>query len=864
MRKKCVRWAKPVLACVIATATMFVARTAVTSAQSIDPASLPRLAFSNLSYVGGFRLPAESANGDSFSIGGRALTFSAQTHSLFVSSRAGRVAEVSIPSPVNSADPNALPFATYLQGFFDPTEGHLSQVSTEGVNLDSLLVYGGRLFGTASIYYDAQNTQRVSHFSRSLQLNQPSFSGWSGVWDSLKTGYVSGTMASIPKEWQSILGGPATTGQCCIPIVGRTSWGPSAFAFDPAMVGQSTVPATPLLYYTADHATLGPWDGSNPTYGATIQMGGMAIIAGTRTALFFGRNGTGPNCYGNGTADQSLDGVIGPDGAHWCYDPTSSDKGSHAYPYRYQIWAYDLADFAAVKAGTKQPWDVVPYGVWPFDFPTQDSQVKIGGVGYDAATQTLYVSQMLADRDGYSYRPVVHVLHVNGANGVSYSDEPQLPDPTPTTSVTSPAPAPAPSPAPDTTTSSVIKSITLAVNRTAPQAPGTAITFTAFATGGVVPQEFKWLIDDGAGFKPVTAWSTIDSFTWTPAIANANYRVGVWARSNGNSRDEAEASASAPFVIAAPVYVPVQSVTFTPDKAAPQTAGSSITFKAVPQGGQGPIQFKWLIHDGGSWSAVTGWSSADTFTWTPAIANSNYRVGVWTKSDGNSKDEPDATASDDYPIGALPPVPVSAVSFSADKPAPQAAGTTITFTATPQGGNGSVEYKWLVHDGGSWSAVTGWSTQNTFTWTPSIANSNYRIGIWARSKGTTTDQPDATASDDYPISAATTAITVTAPSTTVTTRLTDVILSTDAPAPQPLGRTITAVATPVGGANYTYRWLIHDGVQWNVVTDWTTSNLFAWTPAKADPNWRIGVWVRNGDNTSENYDVSTSLLFPIQ
>ena len=53
-------------------------------------------------------------------------------------------------------------------------------------------------------------------------------------------------------------------------------------------------------------------------------MGGMAMIAGTRTVLYFGRNGIGANCYGNGTSDQSLDGTIGPDGAHWCYDPTSS------------------------------------------------------------------------------------------------------------------------------------------------------------------------------------------------------------------------------------------------------------------------------------------------------------------------------------------------------------------------------------------------------------------------------------------------------------------------------------------------------------------------------------------------------------
>jgi len=66
-----------------------------TAAQSNDPSTLPLLTADGLDYVGGFRLPAESVNGDSFSIGGRAMTFNPAGNSLFVSSRAGRVASVS-------------------------------------------------------------------------------------------------------------------------------------------------------------------------------------------------------------------------------------------------------------------------------------------------------------------------------------------------------------------------------------------------------------------------------------------------------------------------------------------------------------------------------------------------------------------------------------------------------------------------------------------------------------------------------------------------------------------------------------------------------------------------------------------------
>lgn len=377
-----------------------------------DPSRLPLLAEGDLRYLGGFRLPADEVNGESYSFGGRVAALNPAGPSLFVSSYRGAVAEVTIPTPVNSADVRDLPFATFVQPFADPTEGHLADLSTFGVNLTGLLVSGNRLYGTASIYYDANNTQQVSHFARSLQLNRRSFSGWSQVWEDGKAGFVAGMMALVPAEWQARLGGPALTGQCCIPIVSRTSSGPAAFSFDPARIGQPRVSASPLLYYTLDNATLGSWEGSNPTYGATTQIQGLAVIAGTRTVLYFGSNGTGEHCYGDGTSDKSLHGKRAADGSLLCYDPTTNSKGSHAFPYRSQVWAYDLNEFAAVRAGQKQPWEVVPYGVWPLSFPTVEPTMRLGGVGYDAQRQLVYVAQLGADPDGYSNRAIMHAIRI--------------------------------------------------------------------------------------------------------------------------------------------------------------------------------------------------------------------------------------------------------------------------------------------------------------------------------------------------------------------------------------------------------------------------------------------------------------------
>src|SRR5687768_5181460 len=91
-----------------------------------DPTQLPRLRFEDLKYAGAFRLPATEVGGDTFSAGGGPLAFNPERGTLYVASRGGKVAEISIPSPINSSDINALPFAEFVQAFTDPAEGGMA------------------------------------------------------------------------------------------------------------------------------------------------------------------------------------------------------------------------------------------------------------------------------------------------------------------------------------------------------------------------------------------------------------------------------------------------------------------------------------------------------------------------------------------------------------------------------------------------------------------------------------------------------------------------------------------------------------------------------------------------------------------
>lgn len=385
-----------------------------TTSAAPDPRSLPLLRSSSLVYRGAFLLPAQVSDKQTFAYGGTAIAYNPARKSLFVVGHDWYqlTAEVSVPRLVKSSRVTALNRARFLQPFTDATSGKIATAGDSGSKIGGQLVYRGRLYGTAYVYYDAAGKQVISHWARSsTSLTGGEVKGLYQV-GTLGAGMVSGFMAEIPPAWRTLLGGPVLTGNCCLSIISRTSFGPAAFVFDPARLGVSTpVPDTPLVYYPAEHPTIGAWAASwNPAkgvyFGGGTTIRGLVFPTGSRSVLFFGTQGIGPFCYGEGTADKSLVGKPTGDGSTWCYDPDGSSKGTHAYPYVAQVWAYDAVDLLAVRRGRKQPWSLKPYATWTLKLPFPAS--GIGGAAYDPAAGLVYVSQQF----GNGTDPVSHVLEV--------------------------------------------------------------------------------------------------------------------------------------------------------------------------------------------------------------------------------------------------------------------------------------------------------------------------------------------------------------------------------------------------------------------------------------------------------------------
>jgi hypothetical protein len=383
----------------------------------------PLVQASNLVYQGAFRVPAGLHSGGKanagFEWGGAVIGFNPVRNSLFMLGHAWDqfVGEIAVPAAVSGAV-STLPTAKLLQPLSDPTEGLLPAINPTDPNekkIGGLLPYQGKLYVSGFSYYDGAMTQVLSHFVTGQDLSVKGDVKGPYQVGTVGAGFVAGYFGLVPQEWQAPFGGPVLNGQCCLAIVGRTSSGPASFAIDPAQIGvTSPAPAAPLDYYPSTYP-LSPWGSTSNLFNGTTMMGGVVMPNGTRSVLFFGRQGVGPFCYGEGTPIQSLDGTLTSNGVtRYCYDPLDLSKGTHGYPYIYQVWAYDANNLAAVRSGQLQPWSVKPYAVWQLNLP-------YGGFGaacelaaaYDAVSGRIFLSQTRSGADPIDGAlPIVHVFKI--------------------------------------------------------------------------------------------------------------------------------------------------------------------------------------------------------------------------------------------------------------------------------------------------------------------------------------------------------------------------------------------------------------------------------------------------------------------
>jgi subtilisin family serine protease len=382
-----------------------------------------------------------------------------------------------------------------------------------------------------------------------------------------------------------------------------------------------------------------------------------------------------------------------------------------------------------------------------------------------------------------------------------------------------------------------VTNLTLSANKTAPQAPGTSVTFTAEATGGTTPRQYRFSVWDGAAWTVITPWDTSTVFTWTPVIANANYKVQVQVRSQWNTGTPEKTT-----VLLFPIRAHATSATLTPSLTAPQAPGTAITWTASAAGGEGPYQFRFLSWINFAWVEQRAWSTSNTFAWTPPAVDLHAKILVEVRSVWN-------TGAAEFSVEQSFPIRARATGVTLQvtngKTSPQFTGSTVEWTAHASGGEAPYQYKWSVWDGSTWAVVVPWSSTYIYHWTPSVANSNYRVAVQVRSAWNT-GTAEVNTWTAFPIMSPVSSVTV-APNLT---------------SPRGSGTAITFTATATGGTGpLQYRWIRHlHGEQ--IMQDWSTNNVFVWTPTLSSDLYQIEVQVRSEWNTQSTENVESEATIP--
>jgi len=369
-------------------------------AQEANPAKEPvahgLLHREDLSYVGSFAVPVDTEDGTegSLAYAGDGLAFNPSSNSLFMTGHVHhqRTAEISIPRTLGEGSVSELPRARLLQRPVDATGGKLERIADplagDFARVGGYLVIDDELVISSYHYYDAGGTQIASHLLADTTLTGASDPF--AISDEVPARWLGGAMTEIPVEWRPAFGGDAyLTGQAGIAIASTSSVGPAAASFSLDSSGAS---ATPLVGYSLSNALDVP-EQQSELWNLTSEVRGMVFPVGSDSVLFIGRHGTGPYCYGGGEA---------------CGDDESPYQGTHAAPYRYQVWAYDAAELAAAHRDELHMGDLEPYDVWELELPIDAPVHYITGVGYDATTGRIFIGQGHADEA----RPVIHVYEI--------------------------------------------------------------------------------------------------------------------------------------------------------------------------------------------------------------------------------------------------------------------------------------------------------------------------------------------------------------------------------------------------------------------------------------------------------------------
>jgi N-acetyl-anhydromuramyl-L-alanine amidase AmpD len=397
-----------------------------------------------------------------------------------------------------------------------------------------------------------------------------------------------------------------------------------------------------------------------------------------------------------------------------------------------------------------------------------------------------------------------------------------------------------------------------------PQLSGTAVTFSATATGCPHPLFQFWILPPGgtgADWQVKRSYSSTATYTWnTTGLVAGNYLYSVWVEDTSSFGANCSYLGCNDAYLAARTYTltsqPCTSITESASPPSSSPTGTTVAFTARASGCPHPLYQFWILPPGANWQIKQAYSSSNTFSWnTTGLVAGNYLYTAWARDQSSTGVNCSYLGCNDAfmsaPTYALTPARCTSVTDVPTPMSPQLSGTSVTFSATSSGCPHPLYQFWILPPGSStWQIKQAYSPSATFTWnTTGLAPGNYLYTAWARDQSSSGVNCSYLGCNDAFMSAPTFSLTR-QPCTSVTD-------SASPASPQTVGTSITFTATSSGCPQPLYQfWILPPGSStWQIVQPWSPSATFTWnTTGLAPGSYLYTAWARDQSSTGTQCD----------
>ncbi len=244
-------------------------------------------------------------------------------------------------------------------------------------------------------------------------------------------------------------------------------------------------------------------------------------------------------------------------------------------------------------------------------------------------------------------------------------------------------------------------------------APGTAITWTATASGGSGTLKYYFILYKDGTQIATRSYSKTKTFSYTPTEAGT-YKVKVYVKDEDGTKVHKTGAA---VTIAVPPVITAQPSPKT------VTSGKTAVFTVTASGTGLTYQWQYSKDGGTTWYNKTD-ANSTTYTVTAKASYDGFLYRCKVKNSAG------AVYSNSAKLTVTSSAAPVISSVKANKTT-AASGEAVTWTATASGGTGTLQYYFNLYKDGTKIATQAYSTARTFSYTPTEAGT-YKVRVYVK------------------------------------------------------------------------------------------------------------------------------------